>query len=110
MQSPDQSTSASHGPVRCLHLVAGAGHEALADCLSHVDPMDTVLFLDAGVLHLLCVAAGSLGGPAAAVFFADADLRAHGLLELARRVQAEILDDAGFCELLAVHEHCLTWT
>jgi hypothetical protein len=42
--------------------------------------------------------------------FADADLRAHGLLELARRVQAATLDDAGFCDLLAAHPHCLTWT
>lgn len=110
MQSPGQGTRASRGPARCLHLVAGAGHEALADCLSHADPSDTVLFLDAGVLHLLRAAASSLGGPAAAVFFADADLRAHGLLETARRAQVATLDDAGFCQLLAAHEHCLTWT
>jgi sulfur relay protein TusB/DsrH len=94
----------------CLHLVAGARHEALDDCLSHVDPADAVLFLDAGVLHLLRATGGPLGGAALRVQFMAADLRAHGLFDLARRVDADILDDAGFCGLLSAHGHCLTWT
>ena len=110
MQSPAQSSRESSGSARCLHLVVGAGREALEDCLPQVASADTVLFLDSGVLHLLGPAVGSLAGSAAAVFFAQADLRALGLLELARRVQADTLDDAGFCELLGTHDHCLTWT
>jgi sulfur relay protein TusB/DsrH len=110
MRSPDRSGCETNGVARCLHLVVGAGREALEDCLPHVDPADTMLFLDCGVLHLLRLAAGSPGESTAAVMFAEKDLRAHGLLHLARRVQADTLDDAGFCELLETHQHCLTWT
>jgi sulfur relay protein TusB/DsrH len=110
MQSPVPSRLESNESASCLHLVAGARREALEDCLSQAGPADTVLFLDAGVLHLLHMAAGSPAGAAAAGYFADADLRAHGLLEQARRLQAATLDDAGFCDLLAAHPHCLTWT
>ena len=110
MPGPGYSRFESNGSAACLHLVVGAGRRALEDCLSHAGPADTVLFLDAGVLHLLRTASGSPAGAAAAVYFADADLRAHGLLELAGRLQVAVLDDAGFCELLAAHPHCLTWT
>jgi sulfur relay protein TusB/DsrH len=110
MPSRVRSRLESNESTSCLHLVVGAGRGALEDCLSQAGPADTVLFLDAGVLHLLRTASGSPAGAAAAVYFADADLRAHGLLERAHRVQATTLDDAGFCDLLAAHPHCLTWT
>jgi sulfur relay protein TusB/DsrH len=97
----------------CLHLVAGAGREALDDCLSHSDTGDALLFLDAGVLHLLrhgiTSTATSLAGPAA-VYSLSADLRAQGLLELAGRLGVSVIDDGAFGELLAAHDHCLTWT
>jgi sulfur relay protein TusB/DsrH len=93
----------------CLHLVAGAGREALDDCLAHSDTGDALLFLDAGVLHLLRHGGGSVA-EAANVHYLAADLQAQGLLELARRLEVSVLDDAALCELLAAHDHCLTWT
>jgi sulfur relay protein TusB/DsrH len=101
----------------CLHLVAGAGQEALDDCVAHSAARDALLFVDAGVLHLLRHAtgfdAGSVAGAvagAAAVHFLAADLQAQGLLELARRLQVSVVEDPVFCELLVAHDHCLTWT
>jgi sulfur transfer complex TusBCD TusB component (DsrH family) len=105
MQHPEEPSSSA----RCLHLVAGAGHGALEDCLAQTAAGDYVVFLDAGVLHLLRPAAALPAG-AGEVFFADADLRAHGLLEVARDARAGVIDDAGVCALLARCEHCLTWS
>lgn len=95
--------------TRCLHLLAGAGPEALADCLAHAAPGDTVLFVDAGVLQLLRAGPGALGGPGLELCFAQADLAAQGLDGLARQAQIAVVDDAGFCALLRAHDHCLTW-
>lgn len=105
MQLPEEPNSSA----RCLHLVAGAGQGALAECLAQTAPGDYVVFLDAGVLHLLSAAAALPTSPGD-VFFADADLRAHGLLEVARDAQAGVINDAGICGLLARCEHCLTWS
>lgn len=91
-------------PASCLHLVAGDGAEALADCLAHRCAGDALLFLDAGVLHLLDDREAGAGA-----HFLEADLQAHGLLGLARRRRVRVIDDAGFCALLAAHRHCLTW-
>ena len=98
----------SESPASCLHLVAGDSAEALADCLAHTRGADMVLFLDAGVLHLLndC----GTGAVVIGVCFLKADLLAHGLLPLARRRELRVIDDAGFCALLVEHRHCLTWT
>ena len=110
---------------RCLHLVAGADQEALDDCVAHSAARDALLFVDAGVLHLLRHATGivvdsvagsvagsvvGFGAGAAAVHFLAADLQAQGLLELARRLNVSVVGDPVFCELLAAHDHCLTWT
>jgi sulfur relay protein TusB/DsrH len=90
----------------CLHLIAGENAEALADCLAHSRAQDAVLFLDAGVQHLL----RDRGADApAALHYLQADLQARGLLDLALRRRVRIIDDAGFCALLAAHRHCLTW-
>jgi len=94
----------------CLHLVVSADAHALDDCLTHLAAEDSVLFLDAGVLQLLRSGPVSLAGGSAAVYFAAVDLRAQGLVDLARRSQVDILEDAGFCALLERHRHCLTWT
>jgi sulfur relay protein TusB/DsrH len=93
----------------CLHLVVGAGEGALENCLAHADAADAVLFLDAGVLHLLQAASAWPDSSQAPVFYSATDLRAHGLFNLARHLKVDILDDDGFCELLAAHRHCLTW-
>lgn len=92
----------------CLHLVAGAGREALEDCLGQCAPGDALLFLDAGVMHLLRSLTG-VSGDVADVHFLAADLQARGLLEPARRRRVSVVDEAGFCDLLAAHRHCLTW-
>jgi sulfur relay protein TusB/DsrH len=105
---PVTESSPPH-PDSCLHLVVGAGAEALEDCLLHSRARDDVLFLDAGVQHLLHDGSGPVVGLAEAHYI-DADLRAHGLLESARRSRVRVIDDAGFCKLLATHRHCLTWT
>ena len=105
----------------CLHLVAGAGQEALDDCVAHSAARDALLLVDAGVLHLLRHATGFVAGSvaglvagsgagAAEVHFLAADLQAQGLLELARRLKVSVVEDTVFCELLAAHDHCLTWT
>lgn len=99
--------AAVSGPT-CLHLVAGDSREALEDCLSLCVAGDALLFLDAGVLHLLQPLPDFPGG--AAAHFLAADLQARGLLEAARRRQLSVLDDAAFCDLLAAHGRCLTWT
>jgi sulfur relay protein TusB/DsrH len=97
----------------CLHLVAGAGREALEDCVSRSAQGDALLFLDAGVLHLLEYANGSAAtalASAAETHYLGADLQARGLLALARRLEVSVVDDTILCELLAAHDHCLTWT
>jgi sulfur relay protein TusB/DsrH len=96
--------------TRCLHLLTGASREALEDCLAHAAAGDTVLFIDAGVLQLLRARSGALGSPGVELCFAEADLAAQGLVELARQAQVDVIDDAAFCALLQAHGHCLTWT
>jgi sulfur relay protein TusB/DsrH len=107
MQKTSQPNPALREAASCLHLVAGAGSEALAHCLSQADLADAILFIDAGVLHL---ASGPFDDSVGSVHFSAADLQAHGLFDTARRSNVDIVDDAGFCELLAAHRHCLTWT
>jgi sulfur relay protein TusB/DsrH len=100
-------------PGTCLHLVAGAAREVLEDCVARSAPGDVLLFLDAGVLHLLQYADGSAAtvlATAAEAHYLAADLQARGLLELARRLEVGVVDDLTFCDLLAAHDHCLTWT
>ena len=94
----------------CLHLVAAPGGRALEDCLAQALPGDAVLFLDAGVLHLLTADVPQRGPAAPAFLFAAADLDAHGLLATARKAGVAVVDDADVCGLLAEHAHCLTWT
>lgn len=93
----------------CLHLVAGSGRDTLEDCLRHCAAGDALLFLDSGVLHLLSAAPLAASGGARCHFLV-ADLQARGLLQPARQENASVVDDAGFCGLLAAHDHCLTWT
>lgn len=93
----------------CLHLVVAAGARALGDCLALSGQGDTILFLDAGVLHVMDAATASGGEPGPAFVFAAADLEAHGLLASARRAGADIVGDDEFARLLAAHRHCLTW-
>jgi len=104
------SMAADRAANACLHLVAGASAAALEDCLAHIAPGDSVLFLDAGVLHLLRANRVGWVPDGVAVQFAVVDLRAHGLLDLAARAGVPAVDDPSFCALLSAHRHCLTWT
>lgn len=103
-------TEASRDERTCLHLVAAAGARALSDCLAFSRPQDTILFLDAGVLHLLGPELAGRSGSRPALRFAAADLEAHGLLASAQGAGVRTADDSDLCTLLAAHDHCVTWT
>jgi sulfur relay protein TusB/DsrH len=105
-KAPDPSPQPA---ASCLHLVVGAGEGALGNCLTHAGAADAILFVDAGVLHLLQAASAWPDSSQTPVFYSATDLHAHGLFSLARRLEVNILDDDGFCDLLAAHRHCLTW-
>ena len=109
MHLPDGS-AAANAMATCLHLVTGPDPKALELCLAHADSGDAVLFLDTGVLQLLDLGSDELAGFRAELHFAAPDLGAHALLELAGRLGVSVVDDDGFCALLAAHVHCLTWT
>jgi sulfur relay protein TusB/DsrH len=96
--------------MSCLHLVAAPGDKALQDCLTQALHGDAILFLDAGVLHLLSPCVSEAEQPRRAFLFAAADLEAHGLLASAQAAGVTIISDADLCGLLAEHAHCLTWT
>lgn len=93
----------------CLHLVTGSEREALDACRAHSSTEDVILFLDAGVMHLLDKAEKPLpdGGPE--VFYASADLRARGIFEAAVSSVVQLADDADFVRLLRECSHCLSW-
>ncbi len=107
MTAPRDRTA---GSPNCLHLVVAASERALVDCLELAGPDDTLLFLDAGVLHLLTPDLSRRAGGTRALQFAAVDLQAHGLLATARSTQTAIAADGEVCALLAAHAHCLTWT
>jgi sulfur relay protein TusB/DsrH len=94
----------------CLHLVAATGDGPLEECLAQARPGDAILFLDAGVLHLLSRTVSTRMRTDRAFLFAAVDLEAHGLLTAARAAGVTIVGDAEWCGLLAEHAHCLTWT
>ena len=95
--------------MSCLHLVAAPGGNALQDCLAQALRGDAILFLDAGVLHLLSRDVPEVEESGRVFLYAAADLEAHGLLASAQAAGVTIVGDAGVCGLLAEHAHCLTW-
>jgi sulfur transfer complex TusBCD TusB component (DsrH family) len=103
-------SDAGNPNTTCLHLVASAGGRALRDCLAQSQAGDAIVFLDAGVLHLLTAPTSSGEGGGPTFLFAAADLEAHGLSACARAMGAGLAEDADVCALLAEHGHCLTWT
>jgi sulfur relay protein TusB/DsrH len=102
MPAPQSSRS-------CLHLVVSARLSALQACLDQRLEGDDVVFIDAGVMHLLDDFPDSpdLAGPG--FCFSIADLEARGLVSMARRQGVRVLDDRAVARLLSGHEHCLTW-
>ena len=91
----------------CLHLVLSHQRSALENCLAVFNDGDTLLFLDAGVMHLPSLVSDA-GEMQEAVFMA-ADLQARGLLDAARARNFRVMGDEGFAGLLAGHDHCLSW-
>lgn len=91
-----------------MHLVIGTDPVALSDCLAQCAAGDVVLFLDAGVVHLLernrLVQDGG-----AAEFYSSADLEARGLLEAAAHSGVQLASDEDFVRLLERCSHCLSW-
>jgi sulfur relay protein TusB/DsrH len=96
--------------MSCLHLIAGSDERALEDCLARSLPGDAILFLDAGVLHLLSPRVSEVNRSGRGFLFAAVDLEAHGLLATAEAARATLVKDDDFCRLLAEHAQCLTWT
>lgn len=91
----------------CLHLVLSHSQEALENCLVVFREGDTLLFLDAGVLHLPGLA--SADGEMKEAIFMRADLQARGLQNAAVACGFRVMGDEGFAVLLAAHSHCLSW-
>lgn len=95
--------------TNCLHLVVGSSTDALENCRTMLSGGDSVLFLDAGVLHLDRVQKGFFDKPVPACHFTAADLDARGLLSVARNQGASVVDDPEFPALLRDHGYCVTW-
>jgi sulfur relay protein TusB/DsrH len=92
----------------CLHLVIGTDPDALNDCRAQCAAGDVVLFLDAGVLHLLDENQFIPDG-GAAEFYASVDLEARGVLEAAIHSGVQLASDEDFLSLLERCSHCLSW-
>jgi len=103
-------TTAAKLDNSCLHLVLGSGAEALDACSSCCGLADAVLFMDAGVLHVLDDNLHSFTGGRQSVYFSTADLQAHGLLKVALDAGLAVAEDSLFTRLLREHDHCLSWT
>lgn len=92
----------------CLHLVVGGTHEALAACAACLGDDDSVLFLDAGVMHVAGEMKELAGWPGKR-HASGPDLEARGLSGVARACDLHVIADDAFPALLAAHELCLTW-
>ncbi|NCF61503.1 MAG: sulfurtransferase complex subunit TusB [Gammaproteobacteria bacterium] len=93
----------------CLHLVVRASRESLLRCRAQCAAGDTVLFVDAGVMHITGDVPECFTSHAAVVLFSAPDLMARGLGSIALDQAVQTLDDTEFGDLLARHEFCLTW-
>lgn len=92
----------------CLHLVTGTDSVALNDCRAQCAAGDVILFLDAGVLHLLDEKQLVPDG-GAAEFYSSVDLEARGLHEAAVHSGVHLASDEDFVRLLERCSHCLSW-
>ena len=96
--------------VSCLHLLAGAGPEALDACRSQCRAGDAVLLIDAAVLQLLKPGMDTLVSTGCRLYCLNHDLEAHGLSAVIESSPANPVDDSRFPGLLREHDHCLSWT
>ena len=87
----------------------GSSRDALERCLQLCDTGDTVLFLDAGVMHVTGEIEPPGAGDGPAFSFSRPDLQARGLDRVARSGGAEVFEDSEFSTLLEAHALCLTW-
>jgi len=94
---------------KCLHLVVRSSRESLLRCRAQCAAGDTVLFFDAGVMHLTGDAQDCFANDAMMVLYSAPDLKARGLGSIALDQAVQTLDDSEFGDLLARHEFCLTW-
>jgi sulfur relay protein TusB/DsrH len=94
---------------KCLHLVVRSSRESLLRCRAQCAAGDTVLFFDAGVMHLTGDVQDCFADHATVVLYSAPDLKARGLGSIALDQAVQTLDDFEFGDLLARHEFCLTW-
>ena len=93
----------------CLHLVASASEAARRDCLAQIRTGDRLVFIDAGVMHLLSHGeAGSHSWPDLCAFNLP-DLEARGLAGLAQEMGVTTVDDRGVAAGMKAMQHCVTW-
>jgi sulfur relay protein TusB/DsrH len=93
----------------CLHLVVSAQAAALEACLQQFDSGDTLVLIDAGVMHVMSLEEAGVIPPVTPLMVSGEDLDARGLMPVARRLELEVIDDKGCAGLLRRHAHCLTW-
>jgi len=92
----------------CLHLVVRSSFEALDICLSQIEPGDSVLFLDDGVMHAVAGGKVSAGSPSTERCFSSADVQARGLQKMLKDSDS-VLSDLEIASLIMAHDYCLTW-
>ena len=101
--------TATEKQTTSLHLVASSSSSALTDCLRQAMNGDSIVFIDAGVMHLVLNQEKGVEFTKPGIRFSYADLEARGLTAMARNRGVEILDDRATACLLLSHDHCLTW-
>lgn len=94
---------------RCLHLLFSHSGDAVLACRQNLQAGDSVILLDTAVL-LLLDPAWQQGWPAQVpVYAGEADIRAHGLDGVQPCTGTQLINDAGWVELVMRHGHCLSW-
>ncbi len=92
----------------CLHLVVRSSFEALDNCLSQIEPGDSVLFLDDGVMHAVADGKDSSESRLPERYFSSADVQARGLQKMLNDSDS-VLSDLEIASLIMAHDYCLTW-
>jgi len=104
----DKNHNASAAQVPgCVHLVLRPEKSVLQDCLACCASGDCLVLMDAAVTLIAGPAPEST--PLVEFCCLEADLRAHGLGELASGTPWKQITDLELVERVARHRHCLSW-
>jgi sulfur relay protein TusB/DsrH len=93
----------------CLHLLVRSSNDALELCCSQFAAGDAIVFVDAGVMHLLAAMPEILQGRSPVLHYLLPDLEARGLQGMAQDLGVNVLEDKDFAGLLRAHDRCVTW-